>query len=450
MKYSAYPDYDMTDAGVSHPKDWAPERLRFSIKSNPVKSEVNDWDQDKLVSFIPMDAVGEYGGIDTSQEKPIGEVYGGYTYFTDGDVLIAKITPCFENGKGAIARCLANGVGFGTTEFHVIRPLENISERWLFYLTVSDAFRKNGGSEMLGAGGQKRVPEEFIKDFRIGIPSPAEQDQIADFLDWKTGQIDAQIAKKRQLIEKLQEQRIAVITQAVTKSLNPEAPMRDSGTPWLGQVPEHWEVKRLRYCAGKVTSGSRGWAKYFSDQGSLFLRITNLDRDSIELKMEDLERVDPPEGTEGARTLTQPGDILISITADLGSVAVIPAGCEPAYVSQHLALVRLDTDSINPAWVAYSVFSDPGKSQLLTAGYGGTKVQLSLSDIKEICFCHPPTRDEQDSVLEALGTRIEGIDGLVRLEREAIHRLTEYRAALITAATTGKIDVRNVKQPVAV
>ena len=90
------------------------------------------------------------------------------------------------------------------------------------------------------------MPEDFIKDFRIGITNTDEQKQIADFLDWKTGQIDALIAKKKQLIEKLQEQRIAVITQAVTKGLNSDAPMRHSGIPWLGEVPEHWEVMQLR------------------------------------------------------------------------------------------------------------------------------------------------------------------------------------------------------------
>ena len=135
---------------------------------------------------------------------------------------------------------------------------------------------------------------------RVGIPSFSEQEKIADFLDWKTGQIDALIAKKQALIEKLKEKHLAVITQAVTKGLDPEAPMRDSGISWLGEVPARWSVKRLRYCAGTVTSGSRGWAEFFSESGALFLRITNLDRESISLKLDDLQRVEPPDGAEGA------------------------------------------------------------------------------------------------------------------------------------------------------
>ena len=396
-----------------------------------------------------MDAVGEHGEIDASKEKQLADVYNGYTYFLENDILIAKITPCFENGKGAIARGLKNGVGFGTTEFHVLRPLQGVSERWVFYLTKCDSFRKIGGSEMLGAGGQKRLPEDFIRNLRIGIPSFAEQEKIAAFLDWKTGQIDALIAKKQALIEKLKQKRLAVITQAVTKGLDPAAPMRDSGISWLGKVPASWSVKRLRYCAGMVTSGSRGWAEFFSESGALFLRITNLDRESISLKLDDLQRVEPPDGAEGARTLTKAGDLLISITADLGSVAVIPPGFESAYISQHLSLVRLDSDDIDPNWIANSILSLAGKYQLNTAGYGGTKIQLSLSDIKDITFCHPSSLDEQQSVLRAVKQEIERNNKLIELAEDAVARLNEYRIALITAATTGKIDVRNVNIGVA-
>jgi type I restriction enzyme S subunit len=179
----------------------------------------------------------------------------------------------------------------------------------------------------------------------------------------------------------------------------------------------------------------------------LFYRVTNLDRESIELKLDDLQRVDPPEGAEGARTLTTAGDLLISITADLGSVAVVPENLEPAYVSQHLSLVRLDTADIDPVWIAYAIFSHSGKSQLLTAGYGGTKVQLSLGDIKDIVFCHPPTRHEQQAVLNSIRFETDRIDHLIALTSSSIARLAEYRTALITATTTGKIDVRGVKIP---
>lgn len=296
-------------------------------------------------------------------------------------------------------------------------------------------------------GGQPNLNQEELKRIRVPIPPLGEQEKIAAFLDWKTGQIDALIAKKQALIEKLKEKRLAAITQAVTKGLDPAMPMRDSGISWLGKVPASWRVKRLRYCAGTVTSGSRGWAEFFSESGALFLRITNLDRESISMKLDDLQRVKPPDGAEGARTLTKAGDLLISITADLGSVAVIPEDFESAYISQHLSLVRLDSDDIDPNWIAYSILSLAGKYQLNTAGYGGTKIQLSLSDIKDITFCHPATLDEQQSVLRVVQKEIKRNNKLIELAEEAIGRLTEYRTALITAATTGQIDVRNVAIP---
>ncbi|MCA1619206.1 MAG: restriction endonuclease subunit S [Acidobacteria bacterium] len=327
----------------------------------------------------------------------------------------------------------------------ILRPFESvIIGRYLFYALAS---RLSAYQFYLAANGVTRfgLTYQGTKNLRIGFPPLSDQERIADFLDYKTAKIDALIAKKRELIEKLKEQRIAVITQAVTQGLDPTAPMRDSGVDWLGQVPKHWAVKRLRYCTELVTSGSRGWAKYFSDSGSLFLRITNLNRESISLRLEDVERVDPPDGAEGARTLTQPGDLLISITADLGSVAVVPKTLEPAYVSQHLALVRPEANTVIPDWIALSVFSHSGKSQLLTAGYGGTKIQLNLNDIKEIVFCHPPLEDEQRQILGDVIRKTDRIDRLISTIHQAIKRLTEYRTALITAATTGKIDVRRIK-----
>lgn len=202
------------------PEHWDVQRLRFSINSNPVKSEIKDIEADDFVSFVPMDAVGEYGGIRLDTDKPLGDVYNGYTYFRDNDVVVAKITPCFENGKGALATSLNNGIAFGTTELHVMRSDNNSDPRWLFYLSITHAFREIGTSEMYGAGGQKRVPESFIKDLRLGIPNLAEQAEIADYLDVEVKKIDGMIALNQQTIEKLEEYRTALITAAVTGEID--------------------------------------------------------------------------------------------------------------------------------------------------------------------------------------------------------------------------------------
>ena len=228
------------------PEVWTRRRLRFDARLNPKKSSL-DMAPDDLASFIPMDAVGAYGGLNLDDVRELEVVYNGYTYFADGDLCIAKITPCFENGKGALAAGLTNGVGFGTTELHVVRPGPNIDPGFLFYVSIAHDFRKLGESEMYGAGGQKRLDESFIKDWMAPLPPRDTQRRIARFLDEKTARIDGLIEKKRELLDRLAERRQALITRAVTKGLNPQAPMKPSGIDWLGDIPAHWKVKRLRF-----------------------------------------------------------------------------------------------------------------------------------------------------------------------------------------------------------
>ncbi|MNC37401.1 hypothetical protein D3C75_859620 [compost metagenome] len=203
---------------------------------------------------------------------------------------------------------------------------------------------------------------------------------------------------------------------------------------------------RARYASTFVTSGSRGWAEYYSDSGSVFLRITNVSRDSVDLLLHDIQRVLPPESSEGERTATQPGDVIVSITADLGSVAVIPEEFESAYVSQHLALVRPNGGRVLGRWMAYQFFSASGQAQLTGSGYGGTKIQLGLGDVKDVWMALPPN-GEQEKICAWLGAEIEKLKRQSDSIHDVILRLREYRSALITNAVTGKIDVRDFQFP---
>ncbi len=218
------PNVKMKDSGIPWlgeiPAHWAERRLRYCAVINPSKTETSRLPEDARVSFVPMEALEEMGGLRLEQTKTLDEVSTGYTYFRDGDVLVAKITPCFENGKGAIAQELENGIGFGTTELHVLRPGPDIDRRFLFYLTLSNAFRGFGTGSMYGAGGQKRVSDDFIRNFRHPIPPLATQRAIAAFLDRETARIDALIEKIRQSIDKLREYRTALISAAVTGKMD--------------------------------------------------------------------------------------------------------------------------------------------------------------------------------------------------------------------------------------
>ncbi|WP_368182032.1 restriction endonuclease subunit S [Aeromonas sp. R7-5] len=215
------------------PAHWAPKRMRFCMKTNPSKGEIK-LNDDELVSFIPMEAVGEFGGLNLDAEKELGEIGGGYTYFADSDVVVAKITPCFENGKGAIARGLKNGIAFGTTELHVMRSDNTLLPDYLFHLTMSHPFRCIGESEMYGAGGQKRVPETFLKDFRIGLPPVNEQQDIIDYINKVNQKLDMQMSKATDVIDRLTEYRSALITNAVTGKIDvrsfkiPDAPVSNA------------------------------------------------------------------------------------------------------------------------------------------------------------------------------------------------------------------------------
>lgn len=201
------------------PAHWKPKRLRFCMATNPSKGEIKIA-EDELVSFVPMEAVGEFGGLNLNAEKELGEIGGGYTYFADDDVVVAKITPCFENGKGAIARGLKNGIAFGTTELHVMRSGEALLPDYLFHLTMSHPFRCIGESEMYGAGGQKRVPETFLKDFRVGLPPINEQQGIVAYINKVNQKIDLQMQKATDVISRLVEYRSTLITNAVTGKID--------------------------------------------------------------------------------------------------------------------------------------------------------------------------------------------------------------------------------------
>ena len=219
------PDAPMKDSGVEWlgevPEDWSMKRLRFISIFNPSKAEINHLDRNTLVTFLPMESIGNDGLLNLDQEKMICEVETGYTFFRDGDVTIAKITPCFENFKGALMQNLLHNIGFGTTELIVARPnSEVMTGQYMHWLFVSSHFRKLGEAHMYGAGGQKRVPDDFVRNFAIGVPPLVEQTVIASYLDHETSKIDLLISEANKAIALLQERRTALISAAVTGKID--------------------------------------------------------------------------------------------------------------------------------------------------------------------------------------------------------------------------------------
>lgn len=196
------------------------------------------------VSFVPMESLRN-GTIDY-KTIPFLKAKGKYTYFGNQDLLIAKVTPCFENGNIAIARNLLNGIGFGSSEIFVLRPSKEVISQYLFYLSQSRDFQDKACATMCGVGGLKRISPLFIRTYEFDMPSIENQQRMVTYLDTKLSEIDHQVSlltSKRDAYLRLKK---SIINHAVTHGLDPNVKMKDSGIEWIGEVPEHWRRMRLK------------------------------------------------------------------------------------------------------------------------------------------------------------------------------------------------------------
>lgn len=430
------------DSGVEWigkiPLHWEQVRMKFLCKVNPSKSDLKV-PRNTKVTFLPMENIGEDGTLNLNEERELTDVWDGFTYFKDDDVIIAKITPCFENGKGALCRNLINGLGFGTTELHVLRAKNQVVPGFIWYVTKSHGFRVMGEAMMQGAAGQKRVPKDFIENFVVCVPTPVEQQAIVNFLDRKTAEIDSIIADKEKLIELLQEKRQAIITQAVTKGLDPNVPLKDSGVEWIGEIPEHWEVKPLKRLTSFI---SRGITPTYVDVSSV--KVINqaciywekLNIENIKYQKEDLDI---------SKGRLYKGDLVINSTGTgtLGRAAIfnLEGSC---IADTHVTIIRSDKNSLNNRYLFYLLQTPKYQSYIYSALVTGATNQIELSREglqNTIIIC--PFIEEQQAIANFLDQKTTEIDLLISDIKTQIFSLKEYRQSLITAAVTGKIDVRD-------
>ncbi len=274
-------------------------------------------------------------------------------------------------------------------------------------------------------------------------PPPEDQDAIVRFIDYANGRLERAIRAKRKVIALLHEQKQAIIHRAVTRGLDPTVPLKPSGIPWLGDIPKHWAALQVRRVVSFVTSGSRGWANYYSDDGLIFLQSGNLGR-SMSLNLSYIQHVRPPDGAEGERTRVQRNDVLVCVTGALtGNVAIVDQDLPAlAFVNQHVALVRPKSHMVQPRFLAYALHSEVGRTQFKTNEYGGTKQGLGLGDVKSV-FIPVPSLEEQRKVCTHLDREVARFqEAISRLERE-IELLREYRTRLVADVVTGKLDVRS-------
>ena len=409
------------------PNRWAVAPLRHCVELRNDRTR-NDSD---LGPPIGLEHVESWTGRLASRPDD-DETEGQHSLFRRGDVLFAKLRPYLAKAHRA------QDDGACSAELLVLRP-RTIDAGYLTYCLLSPTWVSLIDSSTFGSK-MPRANWEFIGHQVLPVPSMHEQRAIADFLDRETERIVALVAKKQRLIELLQEERTAVISHTVTKGLDPEAPMKDSGIEWLSRMPATWEVRRLKQLTEFVTSGSRGWAEFYADEGPIFIRITNLDRKSVDLELSNVQHVNPPVGSEGERTRVRAGDVLVSITADVGTVGIVPDGLGAAYVNQHTALIRPQSSSVEPRWLALALHSGVGQRQFAALLQGGTKLGLNLDDVRNLIVPVPPLADQRRLMrhIDDAGERLGTLSATVS---SALERLREHRSALITAAVTGQIDV---------
>ncbi len=424
---------------VATEQTWPAKRMRFLTRRGLSDEQRQVLASAAQVTFLPMENIGEQGELDCSIIRDIDDVRNGYTQFFDGDVLVAKITPCFENGKGALVRGTLNGVGFGTTELHVLNLGNEIEARFLYYITVSDRFRRLGEAAMFGAAGQKRVPEDFVRDYRVPVPLLAQQRAIANYLDRETARLDALVAEKERLLRLLAEKRQALITRAVTRGLDPDAAMRDSGIPWLGQIPAHWEIWKLGHAAsiGNGSTPNRNKAAYWTD-GRIPWSNSGVVNQSEVIGADQFVTAHAVQ--ECHLPLVKAGSVLIAITGQgktRGRAVVLSID---STINQHLAFIQPECSRLRPWFLRWTLFAAYDFLRSISDDTGGTKGALTCEQVANLRVPIPPP-DEQSAILDHITVSTGRFDFLQSAAKRTIAIIKERRSALIAAAVTGRTDI---------
>jgi type I restriction enzyme, S subunit len=290
----------------------------------------------------------------------------------------------------------------------------------------------------LGGGVRQTMKFVDLKWMPLLVPSVQEQRAIAAFLHRDTERIDALVAKKERLIELLQEQRTALITRAVTKGLDPNAPMKDSGVEWLGEIPTHWEVRPFtKYVVEKSDYRGKTPEKVASGVFLVTARNVRMGLVDYDCSQEFIAEEDYDEVMR--RGVPRKGDLLFTTEAPLGNVALVDR--EGIALAQRIIRFRMNPDHFDSRFTLFAMMSDYFQGQLLTLSTGSTAEGLKASKLPMLRLVAPPVT-EQYAIAAFLDRETARIDALVAKVLEAIERLKELRTALISAAVTGKIDVR--------
>jgi type I restriction enzyme S subunit len=403
------------------PEGWETLPLGEACEINPKRPRLSR-DEDELTSFVPMAAVDEKRGvIAEAQVRPYAEVKRGYTYFEESDVLFAKITPSMQNGKSAVAQHLIDGIGFGSTEFHVLRPSEQVLPEWVHLFVRQWSFREEAIQHFRGAVGQQRVPSEFLENHPFPVAPVHEQLRLV-----------ARIEEMFARIEEAQRLRVAAdedaerLISAALEEIFGEAKNKE------------WPIKTVDdLIMGKPQYGTSQKASE-EPVGTPMLRMGNIVDGKI--SFDGLKYIDlPPD--EQAKYLLNEGDILFNRTnsAELvGKSAVYPGGRQAVFASYLIRIVA-HPDRALPHFVVAYINSPLGRQYIesqLTRAIG--QVNVNAQKLKAMPLPVPPL-SEQRRIVEHLDAVQAQIAELKRIQAESTAELERLEGAILARAFRGEL-----------
>jgi type I restriction enzyme S subunit len=365
-----------------------------------------------------------------------------------GEFIFADTSEDIE-GSGNFTHIKSNGDIFAGYHTITARPIKKSNSLYFAFLFDSIDYRTQIRNSVKGIK-VFSITQGILKDTFIWYPPFEEQVAIANYLDHKTTQIDTLIAKKEQFISLLQEERTAVINQAVTKGLDPKAKMKDSGIEWLGEIPEHWKITKLKYHL-KTTKGFAFKSDLFTDKGIPVVKASDIKNKTIRLKTTHYISEIISKEYESVRL--SEGDILIStvgstpdvIKSAVGQIGIVPFELEGALLNQNtVRLEILDKTILLNNFLFFLIQNDNYRSYLNLNAHGtANQASLKLVDILgfETSF---PSIEEQQKIINLIGLELNRIDTLISKSQQEIELLKEYKTALISEVVTGKLDVRDV------
>lgn len=373
-------------------------------------------------------------------EDETNEAYSAYTVVHPNTIMINGLNLEFDFVTQRVARVECNGII--TSAYIALSPRDDINAEYICYLLKSyDACR---AFHSMGRGLRKILSYSELKNKPIVVPPLAEQERIAAFLDAECAEIDAVLEKTRASIEEYKKLKQAVITQAVTKGIRGDRPMKDSGIEWIGDIPAEWRKTQLRHCAA-IKSGITLGKKYEKTDSLVerpYLRVANVQDGYVDLSV--LTTIEVTQD-EDLKYRLRAGDVLMTEGGDrdkLGRGCVWHGEIEPCLHQNHIFAVQTSKDTLLPEFLEYLTVSDVGRSYFDVTAIKTTNLACTSSS-KVLAFTIPlPSVEEQAEIVEALNTKCAGIDALVAKKQQYLTEIENYKKSLIYEYVTGKKEVK--------